>query len=674
MKKFNLLLFLWFFLFIFSASCNQSKQSTVTPSVFASKIYKAKSSKEKIIFLDSISECCLPTQNDSLTRNFLLKLSSEYYYLNHLQKSLKISKDIRRYAVESADSNALATSNYYIGDSFEPTRKDSAYFYYLEAENIYRKLNNLEETGRMKFNKAVLLFFEGNYVESEIEVAGALQLLEDSSDKPLLFSCYNLMGSNFEKLEDYDNAMKYYLKAKDILNALRQENKSFDRQYNYAATSSVNIANIYEKTSRYSKSVEELNLVLNDDLKQNWPSAYAVAVGNLGYTKMKMGQRDGVEELLLEALHMSQRHDSENQLTYKLNNLGEFYAINGDTAKSIEYLQKSLAIWEKSKGGEEIKSTLKLLSRVDPVNSPNYKERYIRYTDSLNKVQRSNRNKYARIQYETTAVENENRTLSTRSITIALISMLVIFALVLLLIFRFIKSQKRELQFKRHQQVADEELFDLLRQHQIQLNHTRQKEQNRISNELHDGIMNKIYGVRLHLGMLNERDDAPSKEKRLHFVDVLQDIEKEVRMISHDLHVDTLYSGGMDYIALLLNIVEQQNELGSTQFTFLCDESIDWDDISGLVKITINRVMQEAISNVTKYADAQHCAITITNLGKELYLHIEDDGKGFDTSTSSDGIGLKSMKDRARTVNGKITVASEPGMGTKIQLLVNKLM
>ncbi|HEU0135660.1 MAG TPA: ATP-binding protein, partial [Flavobacterium sp.] len=293
---------------------------------------------------------------------------------------------------------------------------------------------------------------------------------------------------------------------------------------------------------------------------------------------------------------------------------------------------------------------------------------------SLNKVQRSNRNKYARIQYETTAVENENRTLSTRSITIALISMLVIFALVLLLIFRFIKSQKRELQFKRHQQVADEELFDLLRQHQIQLNHTRQKEQNRISNELHDGIMNKIYGVRLHLGMLNERDDAPSKEKRLHFVDVLQDIEKEVRMISHDLHVDTLYSGGMDYIALLLNIVEQQNELGSTQFTFLCDESIDWDDISGLVKITINRVMQEAISNVTKYADAQHCAITITNLGKELYLHIEDDGKGFDTSTSSDGIGLKSMKDRARTVNGKITVASEPGMGTKIQLLVNKLM
>jgi signal transduction histidine kinase len=339
----------------------------------------------------------------------------------------------------------------------------------------------------------------------------------------------------------------------------------------------------------------------------------------------------------------------------------------------LDFLQRSLHIWQRSKGGEEIKSTLKLLSRVDPKNETKYKEQYISYTDSLHKVQRGNRNKYARIQYETSAVESENKALSIRNITIGLISVLVIFVLVLLLILRYAKSQKRELQFKKQQQVADEELFELLRQHQIQLNVTRQKEQNRISTELHDGIMNKIYGVRLHLGMLNDRDDVSSKQKRLQYVDVLQDIEKEVRMISHDLHAETLYTN-MDYIALLVDVVDQQNDLGKTRYIFQYDKTIDWNQISGLVKITINRILQEAISNVSKYADAQSCMIILTGKDKELSITIEDDGKGFDTSSVSGGIGLKNMKERAKTVSGKLNISSEPGHGTKLQFLVSKMM
>jgi signal transduction histidine kinase len=185
--------------------------------------------------------------------------------------------------------------------------------------------------------------------------------------------------------------------------------------------------------------------------------------------------------------------------------------------------------------------------------------------------------------------------------------------------------------------------------------------------------MNKIYGVRLHLGMLNDRDDVSSKQKRLQYVDVLQDIEKEVRMISHDLHAETLYTN-MDYIALLVDVVDQQNDLGKTRYIFQYDKTIDWNQISGLVKITINRILQEAISNVSKYADAQSCMIILTGKDKELSLTIEDDGKGFDTSSVSGGIGLKNMKERAKTVSGKLNISSEPGHGTKLQFLVSKMM
>ncbi|HEX8269818.1 MAG TPA: ATP-binding protein [Flavobacterium sp.] len=623
-----------------------------------------------MIFLDSIAHCCVHSQNDTIAREFLFDLSSEYYYLNEQNKSLQVNKKVLKLAKAAADTSALARANFYIGDSYEPTHKDSAYHYYQEAEKLYRLTHNLEKTGTMMFNKAVVLFSEGNYVESEIELSKALQLLKNSDSKKLLFASYNLMGSNFEKLEDYPNAMKYYLKSKEILQSMTADTSTVDSHNDYVLTSSVNVANIYEKIGRYDKAIKELESIISDELKRNSPGKYAVALGNLGYTKMKSGDLTGVEQMLLEALTVSQLHESEPQQIYKLNNLGEYYAVTGDTTKSIAYLKRSLAISEKYKGGEDIISTLRLLSRVDPDNDSQYKEKYIRYTDSLYKVQRNNRNKYARIEYETSEVENENKVLSTRNIKIGLASMLVIFLLVGLLIYRYIKSQRRELEVKKQQQTADEELFELLKAHQLQINVTRQQEQNRISNELHDGIMNRIYGVRLHLGMLNDRDDQQSKEKRLQFVDVLQDIEKEVRLISHDLHVENWFTSS-DYKSLLVDIVEQQNVTGKTSYRFDYDTEVDWDKVNGLTKITINRVLHEALSNANKYADAQNCTVTLTDDAHDLRLTIADDGKGFETDKSiGDGIGLKNMKDRARSINGRIQIKSEPGKGTQVELTV----
>ena len=77
--------------------------------------------------------------------------------------------------------------------------------------------------------------------------------------------------------------------------------------------------------------------------------------------------------------------------------------------------------------------------------------------------------------------------------------------------------------------IADKELFKLTNDFQIELVNTKQNEQNRISKELHDGIMNQIYGVRLNLGFLNQFDDTESKEKRIVLVKELQKIEIEIK-------------------------------------------------------------------------------------------------------------------------------------------------
>ena len=658
------------FLVLFG-SCTPGKDTDPDKSIFASTSYHGLPPQEKLKFLDSIATSYSPTHNDTIARAFLFELSSEYYYMNAHKKSLNTSRSVLQLAKEAGDSADIGRAYYYIGDSYELTKKDSAYFYYLEAEKIFRKIHDDERTGKMIFNKAYILFYDGNYIESEIELSKALLYLKDTNNYRMLFSCYTLMGSNSEKLEDFDNAMQYYHKSADVLNAARRDNADFDRQNNYRVTASINIANIYEKTGKYEQAIRELESVLTEDLKLNWPSEYAVVIENIGYCKMKTGDLVTAEKFLLKALALSQKHDSESKTLYKLNNLGEYYLLVKDTGKSLTYLRQSLEIAERVRSSEELKTTLKLLSKADYKNDALYKERYIREADSLAKIQRKNRNKYARIEYETAMVEDQNKVLVSKNYKIINISIILIVLLTTVLILRYIKSQNRELNFKKQQQSADEEIFELLKKHQAQVNRARVHEQQRIAKELHDGIMNKLYGVRMQLGLLNNSDDDNIKNKRLQYVDMLQEIENEVRIISHDLNLD-MANGDTDYISLLINLVEQQNELGKTRFRFKHDPDIDWTKISGLIKITINRVIQEAISNVHKYAEAHECMVSVMMYGTVLQLTIEDDGKGFDAQPAkSSGIGLNNMKERAQMINAVLTIESRRGQGTKIQINIS---
>jgi signal transduction histidine kinase len=202
---------------------------------------------------------------------------------------------------------------------------------------------------------------------------------------------------------------------------------------------------------------------------------------------------------------------------------------------------------------------------------------------------------------------------------------------------------------------------------QIELNGARVEEQNRISRELHDNVMNKLYGTRLHLGLLNTSTSPDAPEKRAAHIDELQTIESEIRAISHDLHTDSVASH-FDYPILLASYIQKAGVSGDTVFAFESASEIDWDAISGLVKITIYRIVQEGLSNVVKYADAMECSVTISQLDSATLLFtIADNGKGFDAALIPKGIGLSNMKTRARLVKADLHIESAPGKGTRIE-------
>ena len=87
-------------------------------------------------------------------------------------------------------------------------------------------------------------------------------------------------------------------------------------------------------------------------------------------------------------------------------------------------------------------------------------------------------------------------------------------------------------------------------------------------------------------------------------------------------------------------------------------------------KLTIYRIMQEALSNVARHSGAQNCLISLVYQQQQVAFCIQDDGKGFDPQQEKGGIGLSSMRERAQTLGGTFDLSSGSGQGTSVRVTI----
>jgi signal transduction histidine kinase len=655
---------------LFTLSCKKKNDNNSTHNKVMVNVNRMESltTLQKIHYLDSIAAILKHDSNDSITRNEHLKLAEEYYYLSQYEASNTHSKTALKLSEIAKDSITLAKAYYYIGDSFETTNRDSAYYYYLKAEKAYERNYNKEQIGRMKFNKAYLLFYSGNYIESEIEVSKALVFLKNSNKHRLLYSCYTLLGSCLEKTEDYEESMRYYNLAIEELKILKKESKDTDLVDNYNLASVINLCNLYDNKGEYHRSIQLLEPLLTKEIRQKWPNNYSLIQSNLAFSKMKNGQLDGVDNLLRESLFLSDSLNEKMGSIYTKIHLGEYFLLRKDTARALECMTDAYRLSKTSGSHHEILKTLQLLSEVNVENKVYYKNLYIDVSDSINKQQRLSRNKYARIEYETAKLENENVLLQKKNRNYFIVFSCIVIVLFILLILRYIISKNNELRYIKHQKLANDELYDLLTQQQERINLAKEQEKSFIAKELHDNIMNKLYGARMNLGFLNSKHTDEAVEKRKECILWLQNIENEIRDLSHDLKRNTLSNTG-NFVDLVRSLTDDSNSLGLTNFSLKCDEPTHWNQISNVKKVNIYRTIQECFLNVHKHAEANRCWVILEFSTTDGYtITIQDDGKGFDVSSSYSGIGMQNIQERMALIHGKLSINSTIGEGTCIQI------
>ncbi|MBW7912489.1 MAG: sensor histidine kinase [Taibaiella sp.] len=195
-----------------------------------------------------------------------------------------------------------------------------------------------------------------------------------------------------------------------------------------------------------------------------------------------------------------------------------------------------------------------------------------------------------------------------------------------------------------------------------------EKERQRIAGDLHDGVGQLMSAARMNLSLieneLNFEDDNQKAafDKALVLVD---DSCREVRAVSHNIMPNALLKAGL--ISAIREFIQKidQRALEVTLYTDGINERLPSN-----VESVLYRVIQECVNNVIKHSHANKLDITLIKDEEGISITVEDNGKGFDTRTSPEGIGLKNIQTRIHYLKGSIEWDSAPGKGTVVTIQV----
>ncbi|NNL15199.1 MAG: tetratricopeptide repeat protein [Flavobacteriaceae bacterium] len=617
---------------------------------------------EKLSFAESAKRLSEKIKNDTLKNQALRYIAVNQFRLKNYNLFKKAGKDLLEHSIEIKDSFTIAKANVYLGQFYSLAKaSDSAYFYFYNAEKTYRSINEKLELGKTLLKIAIIQKNEKDFIGSEVSTIEAISLLESSDEYEIISSLYNNLGIIYNELGDFNESIQYHEKALEYLNRINPPKLALENN------SRNNIAVVYKNAEQYNQALENFNQILqNVDLVKN--DFYALVLDNYAHTKFLLGQTEEIPELYLKALRIC---DSIGD-TYKpiaINeHLSKYYqSINrSDSAKYYAYQAKNLA--SEAHNDDYLKALLHLSEVEEDSLAVKYYQEYIALNDSLINNERAIRNKFARIRYETKEIEKRNEQITRDRLFLLILSIALILTIFLTYSTISQRSKNKELKLNQLQQEANEEIYNLMLTQQDKIEEGRSQEKKRISEELHDGVLGRLFGTRLSLDSLNEKLDEDTVKSRSEYLKELKAIEEEIRKISHDLNTE--FVSGSGFFDIIKTLVENQTQAYDLKYELHKNEDIDWESISNKTKINIYRIIQESLLNIYKHANAKLVKINFELKNNFVLLEITDDGDGFDINKVKKGIGLKNIASRVEGLGGDLDINSMRGKGTTILVLL----
>ncbi len=234
--------------------------------------------------------------------------------------------------------------------------------------------------------------------------------------------------------------------------------------------------------------------------------------------------------------------------------------------------------------------------------------------------------------------------------------------LISLIGFQYYKNRVKTSQIELHEAHREQQIISMRSMLEGQ-----EKERTRIARDLHDGLGNLLSSLKVNIGSLQINfDDNISKKMYGNASQMIDEACTEVRKIAHEMMPESLKKLGLrkalEDLVLKMDAIhefEAEFHVHGTEKT-----------LEDNTNVMLFRIVQEALNNTIKYAEAKEVSVQITYSEEWIDLTIEDDGIGFDPNAleNEKGMGLKSIAFRAVFIGGTYDLNSRPGVGTLVTI------
>ncbi len=199
----------------------------------------------------------------------------------------------------------------------------------------------------------------------------------------------------------------------------------------------------------------------------------------------------------------------------------------------------------------------------------------------------------------------------------------------------------------------------------------QEEERRRVAETLHNGLGQVLYAAKLQLDQLSLTsllEASPALATARREADrLLSEAILQTRTISHELT-----PGSVAEFGLAVALRDICRGLSSPQLHWQCLVHLDEEEppLPQPLQVAVYRLAQELAQNIVKHARARHAALEVETLPGWVVLRSEDDGRGFEPSVSTNGIGLKTLRHRVALLGGTVHLTSGVGQGTQVQVRI----
>lgn len=559
-------------------------------------------------------------------------LSYKMYFFVNLKKydsAIYSAKKLLDLVVKKKDTVGIgkiyAGLGYYYYENYQ---RDSAYLFYNKAKEIHLILKDSISIGYDLNYIAMIQSDLGDFEESDQTGLETLKYI-NKDNVQLLTSVYNCLAVNSRRLNDFNEAIYWYNKSLSITTDTITKIRILQNKAN-----ALRDLKLFDESISISDSLSKINI--EDDLLK------ARIIDNLAFTKWSKNKNTDVLADLEAAFSIRFVKNDFGGLNSSYAHLSDFFEERNPQL-ALNYANKMLSIATKLKSPHDQLEALQKIIKLD--NSPKVKEHYALYiyiSDSINNAEKSLKNKFAKLKYDSEKNRKDNLQLkianSEKELELEkkkytnIIGGLSSGSLVLmLLVFGYYRNQK-------YKQEKRAEVY---------------KTETRIAKKIHDEVANNVVNIMNKFQYTNE-----PKEK------LLDDLEKVYLMTRNISHQNKSIETGKEFEYSLKALLTSFNN--ETTTIILKNISIvKLEKISPNKQIEIYRILQELLVNMQKHSKATLVAISFKIDQNKYFINYSDNGIGIDLKNVSIKNGLQNMETRIKSINGLIIFESSLNKGFK---------